>query len=293
MGTNTYNPNPINNTTHAVFVPEVWSDMTIDFRKAKLAMASKVQRWDEDVKSYGDVIHIGEIAEGSAQDVTAGTELTFSQPTATEKTITVNQWKAYAISRVDLLKAQSRIDLMKKYTMVAGYALGKAVDTYIHGLVAAATLATTDVDAGAAVVDENIVNAITQLDINDVPEDGRCWAFHPRAFNDLRKLEKYSEYIATGKAGLAAGGNNGTLYEVYGIPTIKTTNTADLTTPDPDQDQNLLFHKDAIGLAVQKDVSYETDRNIHYLADELVASNIFGGSVLRTDHIVRVLRDQA
>ena len=293
MATSTYNPNPIDQTSHAVFVPEVWSDQTIDFRKSKLVMANNVQRWDSEVKAFGDTIHIGEIAEGSAQDVTSGNELTFSKPTATEKTIVVDQWKAYAISRVDILKVQSKIDLMKKYTKVAGYALGKAVDTYLHTLVKNATLTTSDIDAGASVVDENVVNAITQLDIADVPDEGRFWVFHPRAFGDLRKLEKYSEYVATGKAGLAAGGNNGMLYEVYGIPTLRSTNTATLTTPDPDQDQNLLFHMDGIGLAMQKDVTYETDRNIHYLADELVASEIFGGKVLRADHIVRLLRDQA
>lgn len=289
----TYNPNPINATTHAVFIPEVWSDMTLDFRKKKLVMGEHVQRWDEDVKNFGDTIHIGEIAEGSAQDVTAGTELTFSQPTETEKTIVINQWKAYALSRVDILKVQSRIDLMKKYTMVAGYALGKAVDTYLHTLIRDASLTTTDVDAGAKVVDVNVVDAIRALDLNDVDEDGRFWVFHSRAFNDLRELEKYSEYIATGKAGLAAGGNNGTLYEVYGIPTYKSNNTATLTTPDPDQDQNLLLHRDSVGLAVQKDIAFETDRNIHYLADELVASNIFGARVLRLDGVVRLKRDQA
>lgn len=289
MASNTYNPNPIDQTTHAVFIPEVWSDKTIEFRKKKFGMADRVSRWDEDVKNYGDTIHIGNISELSAQSVTSGTELTFQKPTETEQTLLIDQWYAVPISRVDILKVQSRIDLMAKYTKGAGYALGKNIDTFLHNLVKAATLASdNEINAAGGVTDDDIVNAMTVLDNGDVDDENRTWVFHPRAFGDLRKLTKFSEYISTGKTGLAAGGNNGMVYEVYGVPTFKSTNVAQTA---GGQDINILFQKDSIGLAVQKSVTYETDRNIHYLADELVASQIYGGKVLRTDGIVRVLRD--
>ncbi len=51
--------------------------------------------------------------------------------------------------------------------------------------------------------------------------------------------------------------------------------------------QNLMFHRSAFGLAIQKDVNIEKFARTQF-ADRLGGSELYGVAVLRDDHAVQV-----
>jgi hypothetical protein len=51
---------------------------------------------------------------------------------------------------------------------------------------------------------------------------------------------------------------------------------------------NMIFHRDALGLAMQKDVTTKSNYNVAAIAYEVVTDAIWGAKELRDDHGVLV-----
>ena len=107
-------------TTSAVFIPEVWSVETLRAAESELVMAPLVKRYDSLVKQRGDTIHIPHISNLTANDKTQTAEVTLQNPTETETTIAVDQWKETSFEIEDIVKVQSQYDLRSEYTSKAG-----------------------------------------------------------------------------------------------------------------------------------------------------------------------------
>jgi len=68
-------------TTAANFIPEIWSKDVQVATEAKLVMADKVLRFDQDVVGRGDTIHIPNVSNLSATAKVAETQVTLQSPT--------------------------------------------------------------------------------------------------------------------------------------------------------------------------------------------------------------------
>ena len=85
-------------TTHAEFIPEVWSKETIVARESVLVLANIVQRFDADVASFGDIIHVPSVTNLTGGDISTSTGLLDAEaPTETKVDITINKWKGVNI----------------------------------------------------------------------------------------------------------------------------------------------------------------------------------------------------
>lgn len=267
-------------TTGAVFIPEVWAADVLRYTRANLVLANLVRRYDADVKSGGDIIHIPRLAEVAARDKSAGTAVTFDAATENEYTITVNKHKYFAFTLEEIAKVQSRTDLREEYTSAAGYALAKAVDSDLAALQSGLSQSIT---AGAALEDSEVITAIEYLDVANAPRDNRSFVIHPEAMADLRNLDKFTRYDAVGKLGVQDGRANGLVANVYGVDVFMSTNVVE-TAGTPNLLKNLMFHKDFAGLAMQQAPKVWAEESVDQLGWKVAMSEIYGLSELRDDH---------
>lgn len=271
-------------TTAAVFVPEVWAADIQKHTKANLVLADLVKRADADVAQFGDKVHFPFLAEVSARDKSAGTDVTFDAATESEIQLDIDKHKYFAFVVEDIVKAQSKYDLRAAYTEAAGYAMAKAIDSSLAGL---ATGFSQTVSAGAALEDADVIDAIQTLDAGDVPRENRAFVIHPEAMADLRALDKFTRYDAVGQAGIQAGRNNGLVANVYGIDVYMTTQVT-TSAGTPDLLNNMLFHRDALVAAIQVAPKVEAEYSVDKLGWKVAAHTIYGVKELRDAFGVRV-----
>ncbi len=265
-------------TTGAVFVPEVWNKDAQMFREARLVLANLVERYDDRVKGEGDIIHIPIISELAVQQYTPGNDVTPAAPTENEVTITVDQFYTSMFEIDRTLGTQSKYDLAAAYKKSAGYAIAKKIDSTIAALYAGLSnqLGTT-----TGMTDALIVGGLEVLDTNDVPDEDRVLVIHPAAKADILLLDKFSLYINRGKDVVGTG----KFGDLYGVPVYVSTNIVKVAGTPPVY-KNLLFHKSAFGLAMQKEITWSVVESTYKFADVYKPLAMWGVAELRDNHAV-------
>lgn len=276
-------------TTGAVFIPEIWSKEVQMARRNKLIAVNLVDhQYESDVLQYGDTVHITSIAEMTADAITPGTALVPVAPTETEQTLVINQYYGKAIELQDMLKKQANVDLMQPYSDVIGFSLAKAIDASILAQYAN-VVAGNKPAAVASLTFNNIVDAHSLLDKNNVPQEDRVLIVNWQGLADLRKLAEFTMYEKTGKEGLVTG-EMGMVGTIYGAP-VYMTNAVPQFTETVANWQFLLLHKSAIAVAIQLQPEMESDRDILKKADLLSGSCLWGVKTVRNDHFVVIRRN--
>ena len=120
-------------TTAANFIPEIWLPEIRAFLKAKLVMGGVIKSVNF-VGKAGDVLHIPDLSEMSANDKAANTAVTLQTFTETKFDLTINKHKESSFMIEDMAGVQAAYDLRKEYTMSAGYAIAKQMDSDLIGL---------------------------------------------------------------------------------------------------------------------------------------------------------------
>lgn len=274
-------------TTNAVFLPEVWSNKTLDETESKLVAAKLVSRYDADVSQKGDVVHIPEVSNFTqARDKSADTDVTFDAITEGEKTININNHKYVAFVIEDIVSKQSAYDIQSKYTQKAGYEIAKAVDTSILSLYSDFT--TTDAgsyesDLSAA----TMVSGIQQLMVSDVPREDMAFIIHADQGAALMNVEELVKADYMGEydkpTTVRKGPNSNYLWgTLYGIPVYYSTNVQ-TTSGTTTQGHNVLIHKEAWALAMQQSPEVKQDYLLEKLGDGIVVSVLYGVKTTRTD----------
>lgn len=265
-------------TTGNVFRPDIWSKEITRAFEANLVLADKVSRFDQDVASKGKSVYIPNLSNLTALDKVANTAVTLQSPTETSINLLMDQHKHVAFLVEDILAAQSSYNLMSEYTSKAGYALKKAMDTSIANL--ATGFSGSAGTYNSTITTTAVLAAVQALDDADVPQNERIWALKPKAVKDLRTISDYTRYDGTGYAGAAetgAVGNgkvrpNGLVGELYNAPVYMTTQIAQ----SGNNISNLYMHKEAIAMAIQKNVRVQSQNRIDYLGELVVADVIYG-----------------
>jgi len=281
----------ITTTTAAVFIPELWSMETLRAQEAALVVAPLVKRYDSLVKGRGDSVHIPEVSNLVANDKVANTDVTLQSPTETEKTIDIDNWKEASFLVEDIVKVQSNYDLMAEYTNKAGYAIAQAIDTSVLGLYT--TFTNTAVGTyGADIDDDAIVEAIQALDEANAPLEERYMILKPSQKAALMKIDKFvrADYLGQydNPTPVKRGPNNRYLWgEIYGVPVYYTTQIP-TTAATPTEVHNMLFHKEAMALALQltpRTQGTYWQRSLGWL---VTVDTIYGVAGLRGDHGVEI-----
>lgn len=283
--------NHMTTTTGDVFRPEVWSPEVLRATENALVMANLVKRFDSLVTGKGDVINIPNLSNLSASDKSASTQVTLQSPSETNTQISINKHKESSFLIEDLLKVQSNYSLMAEYTSKAGEAIARTIDTDI--LSEYTNFTNTDVGTyGSDITDAVIVAGIEALDLANAPLEDRAFVIYPTQKTALLRSEKFVKSDWIGQVQNATVVKTGPPSrfmwgDIYGIPTYYTKQVP-VSAGTPQQIHNVLFHKEALALALQLAPRTQSDYIIEYLANLTVVDTIYGVKTLRTDFGVEV-----
>lgn len=259
-------------TTAAVFIPEIWAKMAMLAFERKLVMARRVMRFGAQVKGRGDQIHIPQVRNLTTNAVASDGGFTGQAPVENEFSITISRWREASITVPDIVTIQSQYPLLELYTKKIGYALALDVEEQLLNLYSG--LANSVGTAGVNLTDDTLLNAIQLLDEGDSPMEDRTAIFRPAQKRALMKIDKFVDAAKTGLAKSPA--MTGVFGEIYGIPFFFSNNVVSSSGI-----RNLVFYKEAFGVAIQSDVKIEKFRT--KLATDVVGHILFGQSELRDD----------
>jgi len=262
--------NNITNTEADVFIPEIWSKEIIKAVESKLVLAPLVWRYDKEAK-MGDTIHVPSLTNLDANNKVANVSVTLQAPTETNTDISIDTHKEASYVIEDITELQSNRNLRGLYTEKASYAIAKAMDTDLAAL--AAGFSQTKGAYNTAITTDVILDSIELLDLADVPEDDRFFCFRPDVKRDLLDLTAYvsSDYV-DGKP--VQTGNIGSL---YGLQTFMSTNLV----KTGNNTDNMLFHRQALALAVAQAPRVQTDYEQRELGYLTTVDTVYGVKEMR------------
>lgn len=270
-------------TSHATWIPQVWSKELVVARESVLVLANLVKRFDSDISAFGNIIHVPTVTNLSAGDITvADGTLTSQSPTETEVQITINKWKGVILRIVDMAKAQSKYEFMAEYSGKMGYALGLAVEQDLAALAAGFSQSVGTYNTNT-ISDANLRDAVQKLDDARVPFADRHMFLKPVIKNALLGIDKFVRFdavsYAKGESPILKGG----IGELYGV----TAHISPEVYKATNNTSNMMFHRDAMALAMQKDLKIEEFARTGFVTP-VGASELYGVKELRDDHGVEL-----
>jgi hypothetical protein len=251
-------------TTHDKYIPDQWSDEMRVALEANLFVANLIKRIPHNKKVKGDVIHIPDVSELTAQDLAeAETDISGQAPTETEFTLTINKKKHISVYIPKPLGGQlSHYDMRQAYTPKISYGLAKVMDTDILALFSGLSQAvgTTADGLNGNIADALILAAMEKLDVADIAEEDRYLILAARQRSKLYGIDKFVRADAVGPGEQRI--TKKFMGDIYGMPSyytsivpIKVAATAPATPVD--SHANLLLHKEALAIAVPQEIDMD------------------------------------
>lgn len=283
--------NHMTTTTGDVFRPEVWSPEILRATENALVMAGLVKRFDSLVSGKGDTINIPNLSNLSATDKSVSTQVTLQSPTETNTQILINQHKESSFLVEDLLKVQSNYDLMAEYTSKAGEAIARTIDTAL--LTEYTNFTNTDVGTyGSDISDAVILAAMEAIDLANAPLEDRAMVIYPTQKTALARIDKFvkADYMGQYQNPTVVQKGVPSRYmwgDIYGVPVYYTKQVV-TTAGTPTQIHNVLFHKEAVALALQQSPRTQSQYILEYLANLVVVDTIYGVKTIRTDFGIEI-----
>lgn len=273
-------------TTGDVFRPEVWSPEVLRATENALVMAPLVKRFDSLVTQRGDRIHIPNLSNLSASSKSANTQVTLQAPVETDTTIDLDQHYESSFLVEDILKVQSNYDLMGEYTSKAGESIARQIDSDLLGLGIYGNFTNTDVGTyGSDITDAVILAAAEAIDLANAPMEDRALVIYPTQKTALAKIDKFVKVDYLGQyqspTVVRTGPNSRFLWgDIYGVP-VYYTKQVTATAGTPTQYHNIMFHKEAIALALQLAPRTQSSYVLEYLGNLVVVDTLYGYKVIR------------
>lgn len=200
--------------------------------------------------------------------------------TPTAVSIVINKWKAVPVDLVDIAGVQSVLDWESEFAEAFGKAISEQQDIDVLNLVG--SLTTNALGDTNAFSDAKVLLAQRTLDDAKVPKEDRTWVIAPVAQADLLNLDKFTLANATG-FGKGVQVDSGRVSALYGTPVITTP----LVTTTSGARDNVLFHKEAFGIVMQKNFTMEKLARVR-LSQPYVGSALYGVATLRDNHAVKM-----
>lgn len=260
-------------TTGANFIAELWSPEVKRAVESNLVMAKLVLRdYEGEIQSKGDTVHVADISNLSVGDKAASADVSYETITEDKTSISIDKHKYAAFKLEDIAAVQANVNLMNEYSNKIGYALAKQVDTDLLALYVA--LSQSCGADNTAITNATFLTAIQYLDLADVPETDRSGVFSAGQKANFLAVAEFVRYDANGIGGQNSPIVRGRFGQLYGVDLYFTTNVT--TVGSPAGDHNLVFHKEAFALAMQRDIRMQSQYDIDALATKVVGDMLYG-----------------
>jgi hypothetical protein len=211
------------------FQPEIWAAQLLSVLEKALVYAGApcVNRdYEGDIAQSGDTVHITSIADPTISTYSKDTDLTVQVLTDADRTMLIDQAKAFAfeIDDIDMRQVKNSGGLMSEAANRAAFGLADVADQFVASkMLGAASNALGVVDATTAtnVYDLLIVPAGVKLSQNNVPKQGRFLVVDPATYG---KLLLDSRFIKVNEAGENDGLRNGVVGRAGGFTILESNN---------------------------------------------------------------------
>jgi hypothetical protein len=274
-------PGTLSTDTLATFNPTIWRKDTILARQNKLVLAMSVDRYDKDVLTMGKALQVPRHALQVARTKAAGLAITYDANSEGSLTININTQAYHAFIVDDIEEAQANQDIMQIYTDGAGYAIAKKVDDDLFAAAAAGVTQTTGTASTTVRIATTFITTANQyLDIANAPDEDRFLTVDAYGYKQMMDLDSFVRYDAAGQSAIL----NGRVGTAYGFEILKTMNqtaAANIST-------SYAFHKSFLALAMQREETIKNEYSVDYIGTKVVAFNIYGAAIARSDHGVKV-----
>jgi hypothetical protein len=227
------------------FVPEIFTKKWLMHTKSNLVCANAFNRAYEGDLTKGYKVSIPVFTEGSATEVTPGTEPTAVDASTTAVSITVDNWYEASAEISDLIKIEQLANYLTGAEESIQFILEKKIDTSIGVLFSALSSSSVYGADGQTFTDEIFRALVETLDMIDVPDDNRVLIGDASTKRDMLDIEKFisNQYIKSGSPVMS-----GQVGELYGAKILITNNLTASTTGN----YGVYSHRDAIGVVLQK-----------------------------------------
>lgn len=272
------------------FIPEIWSaNLLSNLQKEHVYGNSDVTNTDYEgeIKQAGDTVRINSIGRISVFDYAKNTDMPAPETlTDSQKTLLIDQQKAFNFQVDDIDKAQQNPKVMGEAMKEASYALADVQDTFLAGFHTSAAAAnligndtTPQVVSTPAQAYELLVDGGVLLDEQNIPSEGRV-ATVPSWYHGL--LLKDDRFIKRGDVTGTDALLKGVVGEAGGFTIRKSNNVPNVTKT---KYKVQLTHKMARSFA-QQIVGTEAYRPERRFADAVKGLSVYGGKLLRPEAIV-------
>lgn len=223
------------------FVPEVWSaNLVMALRKTLIYAGPGVvnRDYEGDISQHGDTVRVTTVGRPTIVNYVPGvTKLTPEALNTGQRTLTVDQAKAFSFEVDDVDARQAMGSFIPEATDEAGYGLADVMDQYVAGLwtatpssqvldVVAINTNGTEADM-RKVYDRVLVPLKVRLDELNVPNTGRYVILPPWMHGCLIRDDRFVEADKSADAGTL---RNGQVGRAAGFAILSSNNTPFLTT---------------------------------------------------------------
>ena len=212
----------------------------------------------------------------TAAAVTEGDEVSNTAVSTDVATLTVSQVGIRTLV-TDLAVNASTSNVVADLGRLFGEAIARKMD---QDLIAKFSEFTTNTvgSTTSTITPAILMAAITKLKNGGVPTDGVVAVLHPAVAYDLKSALTTSGNTAFQGNGQGDIANEammeGYVGRLFGIPVYETSNMANNGTAG--DFVGGIFHRDALGLAMMRDISIETQRRASFLGSDVVCSAMYG-----------------
>lgn len=261
--------------------PAITSKRVIDIREQNLAFEGTVSRQYFDEARVGTTIRwtvVTAIAAATKTEGNSGNDITYTAPTETSVTLTINQHQYAAFELEEFEESLSIVDQENLYHRRIAYGVNLGIDDTLGALVddfgnnPQGTLA---VD----LMDDDVRRGVQSLDDANAPMDGRFFGMAPASKNSMLAIDRYAsaDFNRGGMANIVSG-EFGT---IYGLRTFFSTNVEGSNAAGHD---NGMWQRDAIALGMRMRPRTRRFDDIQNLSTQVAVSAIWGVIETRDDH---------
>jgi hypothetical protein len=270
-------------TSEVNFIPEVFSKLLqAKFYKKSILPAISNTDYEGEISGQGDKVIIRTVPAVTINDY-SGT-ITTQELTTARVEMLIDKAKYYSFKVDDVLAAQADINMLEGASTDASEGMRISVETDV--LASAVTGATT-IGAQTTITASNILASIlamsTQLDVLNIPEEGRFIVLSPAFISLLKQSELRQAYITGDSTSPLRNGQVGMVdrFNVFQSNMVYTPATG----TDAGYTHVLAGHPKALSFASQF-TNTETVRMESTFGDQVRGLKVYGSKVVTPDALV-------
>jgi len=240
------------------------------------------------VKNYtlapaqGKTIQVPIYPVQTAASVTEGDEVSNTAVSTDVATFTVGQVGLRTLV-TDMALNASASNVVADLGQLFGNAIAKKIDQDLMGKFESFT--TNVIGSSSTTITAALVmQGLTKLKNSGVPTDGIACVLHPSIAYDLK-----AALTAQGNAAFTGGAYGDVANEamrmgyvgtLFGMQIFESSNVPLITSGLAGDYSGAIFHRDALGFGLMRDIQIETQRRASYLGTDIVASAMYGTGVI-------------